>query len=92
MHKLFEIPSITLSLCVFCTFLWLKNPRNLRNLRLKNDLRAFGIFTLVKKSLQIRLFMQNKTNFRKSQMNVNAVITKEYEQMDTWWSGKNEPN
>jgi len=35
--------------------------------------------------------MQNKAKFRKSQMNVNKVLTKNYEQMDTWSSGKNEP-
>jgi hypothetical protein len=33
--------------------------------------------------------MQNKANFRKSQVNINSVITSEYEQMDTWSSGKN---
>ena len=76
----------------FCAFLWLKNPRNLRNPWLINDLRAFGIFTLVKMSLQISPFCSNKPNFRKSQMNVNNVLTKDYEIMDTWWSGKNKPN
>jgi len=35
MHKLFEIPSITLFLCAFCAFLWLKSPFNQRNLRFK---------------------------------------------------------
>jgi hypothetical protein len=80
MHKLFEIPSITLFLCVFCAFLWLKNPRNLR---LINDLRAIGIFTTVKRSLQIKLFMQNKAKFRKSQMNVTNYMTKDYEKKDT---------
>ncbi len=76
--------------------------KNLCNLLLKNReisvhpclmnyLHAFGIFTLVKKSLQIKLFMQNKANFQKSQMNVNKVLTKAYEKKDTWWSGKNEP-
>ena len=39
-------------------------------------------------SLQIKLFMQNKAKFRKSQMNVINVITKEYEKKDTWWSEK----
>jgi len=48
-------------------------------------------FTLVVSALQIRPFMQNKANFRKSQMNVNKVITRAYEHKDTWWSGKNEP-
>ena len=32
--------------------------------------------------------MQNKANFPKSQMNVNKVLTREYEKKDTWWSGK----
>jgi hypothetical protein len=36
--------------------------------------------------------MQNKPNFRKSQMNVNKVITTDYEKLDTWSSGKNKPN
>ncbi len=45
-------------------------------------------FTTVERALQIRPFMQNKANFRKSQMNVNKVLTKDYEKKDTWWSGK----
>jgi len=32
--------------------------------------------------------MQNKANFRKRQMNVTDLLTREYEKMDTWWSGK----
>lgn len=79
--------------------LWLKNPFNLRNLRLINDLRLFKplyncreTFTDVMSALQIRLFMQNKANFRRSQMNVNKVLTKNYEQMDTWSIGKNKAN
>ena len=35
--------------------------------------------------------MQNEPKFRKSQMNVSNLITADYEIMDTWWSGKNEP-
>ncbi|MBW8038370.1 MAG: hypothetical protein FVQ85_00025 [Planctomycetes bacterium] len=109
-------------------FLWLKNPRNLRNPWLMNYLpaykapfsppysllltpysllltpyfllltpyslflRAFGPFTSVEKPLQIfSLIMQNEPNFRKSQMNVNKVLIKEYEKKDTWLPGKNEP-
>jgi hypothetical protein len=54
---------------------------------------ASGIIsTLVESALQIRLFMQNKPNFRKSQMNVTDLFTREYEQKDTWWSGKNKAN
>jgi len=47
--------------------------------------------TTIESSLQIKLFMQNKANFRKSQMNVNKVLTKNYEILDTWWSGKTKP-
>jgi hypothetical protein len=36
--------------------------------------------------------MQNKANFRKSQMNVTDLLTRYYIKMDTWWSGKNKPN
>ena len=48
--------------------------------------------TTVMSALQISPFCSNKPNFRKSQMNVNNVLTKDYEIMDTWWSGKNKPN
>jgi hypothetical protein len=36
--------------------------------------------------------MQNKPNFRKSQMDVSPVITMDYEKKDTWLVGKNKPN
>ena len=48
--------------------------------------------TTVERALQIRPFMQNKANFRKSQMNVNKVLTKVYDQLDTWSIGKNKAN
>ena len=32
--------------------------------------------------------MQNKANFQKVKLNVNEVLTKDYEQMDTWSIGK----
>jgi hypothetical protein len=60
----------------FCTFLWLKNPRNLR---LINDLRSTKVY--VRKN---KLFMQNKANFKKVKLNVSPVNTKNYDQMDTW--------
>ena len=90
-QKVLEIRSITLFLCAFCEFLWLKNPFNQRNPRLINYLRTFGIFTTVEDSLQIKLFMQNEPKFRKSQVNVNNLLTNAYEKMDTWSTGKNEP-
>ncbi len=36
--------------------------------------------------------MQNKANFRKSQMNVTSLITMEYENISDWTLGKNKPN
>jgi len=50
---------------------------------------AFGTSTTVERSLQIHLFLTNKANFQKSQINVSSYITGEYGKMDTWSSGKN---
>jgi hypothetical protein len=36
--------------------------------------------------------MQNKANFRKSQMNVSPVITREYKNNSNWTLGENKPN
>ncbi|MHC4110189.1 MAG: hypothetical protein ACYSUY_03890 [Planctomycetota bacterium] len=51
-----------------------------------NDLRSTKAY--VRKN---KLFMQNEPKFRKSQMNVNKVLTKVYGKMDTWSIRKNEP-
>ena len=48
--------------------------------------------TSVENPLQIDLFMQNKPNFRKSQMNVNIYNTKDYENISDWTLGQNKPN
>jgi len=71
--------------------LMVKNPFNQRNPRLIKDLSAYNAlyicrdtFTNVMSALQIKLFMQNKANFQKVKLNVNKVLTKDYEQMDTW--------
>ena len=48
-------------------------------------------FTNVMSALQIHLFMQNEPKFRKVKLNVNKVLTKNYEQLDTWSIGKNKP-
>ncbi len=37
------------------------------------------------------LFMQNEPNFEKAQMNVNKVLTKDYENKSDWTLGENEP-
>jgi hypothetical protein len=75
-----------------------KIPRNLRKLRLLKDLRLFmALYTCretitdVMKTLQIRLFMQNKANFRKVKFDVNRVLTKDYDRMDTWSIRKTKP-
>jgi len=36
--------------------------------------------------------MQNKPNFRKSQMNVNTYNTTDYENKRNWTLGQNKPN
>jgi len=48
--------------------------------------------TTVEDSLQIDLFMQNKANFQKSQMNVTSLITVDYENKSNWILGENKPN
>jgi hypothetical protein len=57
------------------------------NPRLINDLRSTKVY--VRKN---NLFMQNKANFRKNQMNVTDLLTRKYDKKDTWSSGKNKPN
>jgi len=70
----------------FCAFLWLKNPFNQRNLRLINDLRSTKVYVR-----NYKLFLQNEPKFRKVKLNVNKVLTKDYDKMDTWSIRKNEP-
>ena len=66
-----------------CAFLWLKNPFNPWLIK---DLRSTKVY--VRKN---KLYMQNKANFPKSQMNVTDLPTMNYEQMDTWSRGKTKP-
>jgi hypothetical protein len=47
--------------------------------------------TNIESSLQINLFMQNKANFQKVKLNVNQVLTKDYDRMDTWSIRKTKP-
>jgi len=49
------------------------------------------LFTLVVSALQNHLFMQNEPNFQKSQMNVNKVLTKDYENKTLGRLGKTNP-
>jgi len=48
--------------------------------------------TTVESALQIAHFMQNKPNFKKAQMNVSRVSTKDYEDKTPGQRGKNKPN
>jgi len=48
-------------------------------------------FTSVERALQIHLFMQNEPNFRKSQMNLNDLLTRDYDKRTLGERGKNEP-
>ena len=69
------------------------NPWFIKDLRVCELLyKCRDTFTDVMSALQIHLFMQNKANFQKSQMNVSDLLISEYEQMDTWSSGKNKAN
>jgi len=38
------------------------------------------------------LFMQNKPNFRKAQMNISVYSTMDYENLGDWTLGQNKPN
>ena len=91
MQKIFSITMFLFALVA----LWLNIPFNQRNPWLINDLRLFkalyncrDTFTDVMSPLQIKLFMQNKAKFRKSQMNVNKVLTKGYEKKTLSERGK----
>jgi len=53
--------------------------------------RVLGISTSVVSALQIHLFMQNEPNFPDALMNVNKVLTKDYEKRTLGKRGKNEP-
>jgi len=48
--------------------------------------------TTVENPLQIDLFMQNKPNFRKSQMNANTFTQMAYKNKSNWTIGQNKPN
>jgi len=50
------------------------------------------IITFVGRALQISLFMQNKPNLLDVQMNVNKVLTKDYENKTLGERGKNKAN
>jgi len=74
-------------LCVFVAI----NPFNQRNLCprypwLINDLRSTKDYVR-----NYKLFMENKANFQKVKLNVNKVLTRGYDQLDTWSIRKTKP-
>ena len=79
---------LIISLCFLCP-LWLYSScRSLSAVALaKADVLVAKRSTKVYVR-KIKLFFAKQSQFRKSQMNVNNLLTMNYEQMDTWWSGK----
>jgi hypothetical protein len=55
------------------------------------SLKSYGISSTKEQVRKNNLFMQNKANFRKVKFNVNRVLTKDYDQMDTWSIRKTKP-
>jgi len=67
---------------------------NYELITINNELRTtnYQLYsTFVEDSLQISPFLTNKANFRKSQMNVSSIITKDYEKRTLGQRGKNKP-
>ncbi len=54
--------------------------------------RGPGLYICRESSTNQLLFMQNKPNFRKSQMNVSIFSTKDYENISNWTLGQSKPN
>ncbi len=92
-QKVLEIPSITLFLFALVA-LWLKNPFNQRNPRLKkySSCRVLGPLHLSRILDKSHLFMQNKANFLDALMNVKSIHTVVYENIANWTLGENKPN
>ncbi len=69
-----------------------ENPTlaHFRHLRHFNSL--YSPSTLVENPLHIDLFMQNKPNFQKSQMNAHLYNTTDYERKRDWTLSENKPN
>ncbi len=62
------------------------------HLSLINNHLAFGPSTTVEEPLQISSFLTNKANFPDAQMNVNKVLTKDYENKSNWALYENKAN
>jgi hypothetical protein len=55
------------------------------------SLTSYGISSTKEQVRKNKLFMQNKANFKKVKLNVTKVLTKDYDQLDTWSIGKTKP-
>ncbi len=69
-------------------------PRDMRYAILDTQyaIRASALYICREHSTNQLLFMQNKPNFPKSQMNVNPYNTTDYENKSNWTLGQNKPN
>jgi len=65
---------------------------NHHNHRESSYLRAYKALHLSRTLYKSALFMQNKPNFRKSQMNLSIFIEMAYENKSNWTLGENKPN
>ncbi len=55
-------------------------------------LRAYkALYNCSERTTNQTFFMQNEPNFGKAQMNVNKVLTRDYENKPNWTLGENEP-
>ncbi len=54
-------------------------------------LTSYGIHSTKDNVRKNKLFLQNKANFQKVKFNVNRVLTKDYDLMDTWSIRKTKP-
>ena len=48
------------------------------------SLTSYGISSTKEQVRKNKLFLQNKANFQKVKLNVNKVLTRGYDQLDTW--------
>ncbi len=51
------------------------------------SLTSYGINSTKEYVRKNKLFMQNKANFKKVKLSVTKVLTRDYDQMDTWSIG-----
>ncbi len=69
-------------------------PRDMRYAILDTQyaIRASALYICRERSTNQLLFMQNKPNFLRSQMNVKSYNTMDYENLSDWTIGQSKPN